>query len=115
MTEHAALAQDDFEYLLQYAEDDWVGLSVLVAESGYVLGEKASDEQILEVVLSTISDLMNYGAVPGYLTKGIPGFTAWQGSKSDCLSRIREEVHQLGRLPYTGEVCWIHVPQQSAD
>lgn len=57
---------------------------------------------------------MDCGAVPGDLTEGIPGFAAWTGSKGDRLSRIREEVHQIGRLPYTGEVCWIHVPEQGA-
>lgn len=114
MTTDTSVTREDLEYLLQYAQDDWVGLSVLVAKSGHVLGKGASDEQILEVMLSTISELIDHGAVPGDLVDQSPGFAAWAGSKSDRLSRIRAAVQQLGRLPYTGEVCWIHILDQSA-
>ena len=110
MSDGVSLAEEDFDYILQYAKDDWVGLSVLVAEAGHVLGKGATNEQILEVMLSAISDLIDCGAVPGDLSEESPGFVAWAGSKEERISRIRNEVHRLGRLPYTGEVCWLHKP-----
>jgi hypothetical protein len=102
--------QDDLAYLVNYAREDWVGLSVIVAVAGTVAGRGATFDAMILAMLSIIDDLIDRGAVPGNLTEQDPGFEPWPGSKEQVLSRIAAETHVLGRLPVTGEICWIHGP-----
>lgn len=111
MTTDTSVAREDLEYLLQYAQDDWIGLSTLVSKSGKTLGEEATWEEVADLMLDSISRLIDFGAIPGDLTEeGDLTFIPWRGAKQERLERIRIEIRNLGRLPYTGEVCWIHKP-----
>ncbi|NBH10966.1 hypothetical protein [Amycolatopsis sp. SID8362] len=102
--------QDDLDYLLDYAREDWVGLSPVTAVAGAVAGKGATFEELTSATLAVIGDLIDRGAVPGDLIEQDPGFKAWSGTKEEHLRRIAAETKALGRLPETGEVAWIHDP-----
>jgi hypothetical protein len=101
-------SQADLDYLLDYAREDWLGLSVVTAISGATAGKGATLDTLASTTLSIIGDLIDRGAVPGNLTEHDPGFEAWSGTKDDWIERIATEIREQGRLPETGEVCWIH-------
>lgn len=101
---------EDLEYLLDYAREDWVGFSVVNAVAGRIVGRDAGFQALKSAMLTVIGDLLDRGAVPGDLMKGEPAFSPWPGTKAQRLSRIEAEVESLGRAPCTGEVAWIHVP-----
>src|SRR3981189_2255205 len=102
--------QDDLDYLLDYAREDWVGLSPVNAVAGTVAGKGATFEELTSAMVSVIGDLIDRGAVPGDLIEQDPGFKAWSGTKEERLRRIAAETKALGRLPETGEVAWIRAP-----
>ncbi|RSN17164.1 hypothetical protein DMC63_21115 [Streptomyces sp. WAC 05977] len=98
------------ESLLDYAREDRVGLSVVVAVAGAKAGEDATFAEKTAVLLSVVGDLMDRGAVPGDLVGADRDFVAWPGSKAAVLSRLACEVKALGEEAATGELCWIHDP-----
>jgi len=100
---------DDVEYLVEYAQDDWVGMSPVTAVASAVAGKGANLEQQISALLTLIGDLMDQGAVPGDLAEGGPGFVAWSGTRDEILQRIADETRALGGLPDSGEVTWLHV------
>ncbi|MEV7549969.1 hypothetical protein AB0N89_10125 [Amycolatopsis sp. NPDC089917] len=102
--------EEDLEYLLAYAREDWVGLSVIAAVAGAKAGEGATFAETTSVLLSVVDALIDHGAVPGDLLGEDRDFVAWQGSKSQVLARLACEIKALGEMPSTGEVCWIHRP-----
>ncbi|MFK0246163.1 hypothetical protein ACIQUM_15790 [Amycolatopsis azurea] len=102
--------EEDLEYLLAYAREDWVGLSVVAAVAGAKAGEGASFAEATSALLSVVGVLIDHGAVPGDLFGEDPGFVAWRGPKSQVLARLSCEIKALGEIPATGEVCWIHDP-----
>jgi hypothetical protein len=101
---------EHLEYLLNYAEEDWVGLSVVNGVVGAVAGKGATLDAMKAVMITVIGDLIDRGAVPGNLTERDPGFEPWPGTKEQRLDRIAAKIEALGRLPETGEICWIHNP-----
>ncbi|MEV4144325.1 hypothetical protein AB0J40_11685 [Amycolatopsis sp. NPDC049691] len=102
--------QEDLDYLLDYAREDWVGLSPVGAVAGALAGKGATFDQLTSALLAVIGDLSDRGAVPGDLVDQDPGFRPWPGTRDEHLRRIAAEVAALGRLPETGEVAWIHDP-----
>jgi hypothetical protein len=102
--------QEDLDYLIDYAREDWVGLSPVGAVAGAVAGKGATFSQLTSAMLAVIGDLHERGAVPGDLVEQDPGFKPWSGTKEEHLRRIEAETKALGRLPETGEVAWIHDP-----
>ncbi|MFI9449739.1 hypothetical protein [Amycolatopsis sp. NPDC052450] len=98
------------ESLLDYAREDRVGLSVVVAVAGAKVGEGATIAERTTALLSVVEALMDRGALPGDLVGTDRDFVAWPGSKAEVLSRLACEVKALGDLPATGELCWIHDP-----
>lgn len=104
--------QDNLQYLVEYAEDDWVPMSTISTTAASHAGQGATFEQRTTALLTIIADLIDRGAVPGDLLAGDPGFRAWPGSKQQLLDRFHSEVQALGRLPAGGEVCWIHIPHE---
>ncbi|WP_410659963.1 hypothetical protein [Amycolatopsis sp. lyj-112] len=102
--------EEDLEYLLNYAQEDWVGLSVVGGIAGTRAGKGATFDEMTSALLAVISDLIDRGAVPGDLVEGDPGFVPWLGTKDEVLARFANEVRALRSMPETGEVCWIHDP-----
>ena len=100
---------DDVEYLVEYAQDDWVGMSPVTAVASAMAGKGATLDQQISALLTLIGDLMDRGAVPGDLVEGDPDFVAWSGTKDEVLQRIARETRALGELPDSGEVTWLHV------
>lgn len=105
--------QDELEYLLDYAREDWVGLTPIEGASVELAPSGASLDESLAAMIKVIGDLIDQGAVPGDLTAGDPGFEAWPGTKQERLDRISSEIRKLGRIPVSGEICWIHVPSST--
>ncbi|KDN17660.1 hypothetical protein [Amycolatopsis rifamycinica] len=102
--------QDDLDYLLDYAREDWGGLSPVGAVAGAMAGQGATLEQLTSAMLAVLGDLHDRGAVPGDLVEQEPGFRPWPGEKDEHLRRIEAETLALGRLPETGEIAWLHDP-----
>lgn len=103
--------QEDLQYIFEYAEDDWVPMTVVSTAAEDVAGVDATFEQLTNALVTVVGDLIDRGAVPGDLLAEDPDFQAWPGSKDQMLARLRAEVQALARLPEGGEVCWIHVPK----
>ena len=80
------------DYLLDYAREDWVGLSPVNAVAGAVAGKGATFEELTSAMVAVIGDLIDRGAVPGDLIEQDPGFKAWSGTKEERLRRIAAET-----------------------
>ncbi|MFI5593306.1 hypothetical protein ACIA5G_50235 [Amycolatopsis sp. NPDC051758] len=104
------VGEKDLAYLLDYAREDWVGMSPISAVAGTIAGQGATSDELTAALLAVIGDLIDRGAVPGDLVAEDPGFTPWPGTKEERLRRIAAETAELGRLPETGEVAWLHDP-----
>lgn len=102
--------QDDFQYLLEYAEDDWMPMSTVSAVAASHTDAQASFDQQTDALVELVGELIDHGALPGEIIADEPGFAPWLGSKEQLLDRFRAEVRVLGRLPDIGEICWIHIP-----
>jgi hypothetical protein len=102
--------QENLDYLIDYAREDWVGLSSVGAVAGAVAGQGATFGRLTSALLGVLGDLHDRGAVLGDLVEQDPGFKPWPGAKEEHLRRIEAETKALGRLPETGEVAWIHDP-----
>lgn len=99
------------DYLLRYAVDDWLEISIVVDHANQVLGADATKSEIAEMTLRLAADLIENGALPGELVTEAPGFRAWSGSKQDLLGRLSRELRDMvahDRLPMPTEVCWFH-------
>jgi hypothetical protein len=70
---HSA-SQADLDYLVNYAREDWVGLSVVAAISGAAAGKGATLDTLTTAILSIIGSLIDQGAIPGDLTGHDPTF-----------------------------------------
>jgi hypothetical protein len=102
--------QDDLDYLLDYAREDWVGMSAVSAVVGAAATKGATFDELISAMLTVVGELTDCGAVPGDLLEQEPGFRPWPGTKEAHLRRIEAEIKALGRLPESGEVAWIHDP-----
>ncbi|ORT55917.1 hypothetical protein [Streptomyces sp. CB03238] len=98
-------------YLMRYANDDWLGFSVISGSVGSLLGRGASFQDQLTLLLRIVGDLYDAGARAGELTEsaGKP-FVPWRMDKAEVLERIAAEVQPHSRLPDSGDVCWFTVP-----
>jgi hypothetical protein len=105
---------DDVEYLVEYAGEDWVGMSPVTAVASAMAGKGATLDQQISALLTLIGDLMDRGAVPGDLIKDYPDFIPWSGTKDEILQRIARETRALGELPDSGEVTWLHVVDEDS-
>jgi hypothetical protein len=102
--------QDDMDYLLDYAREDWVGMSPVSAVVGAAAGKGATFDELMSTMLAVVGELLECGAVPGDLVDQDQSFKPWPGAKEEHLRRIEAEITALGRLPESGEVAWIHDP-----
>ncbi|MFJ8076854.1 hypothetical protein ACIQ7Q_23660 [Streptomyces sp. NPDC096176] len=98
-------------YLTQYAEDDWLGFSVISGSVGDLLGRGASFQEQLTLLLRIVGDLYEAGARAGDLTESTAEpFLSWTMDKTEALTRIASQVEQSSRLPESGDICWFTVP-----
>lgn len=107
----AAAYAESLDYLAEYGEDDWMMLSVVVAEAHDVLEPHASKAEVLEATLSLATSLMEVGVVPGDLVADDRDFVPWPGPPEHRLGRIRAEMSAMverGELPIGPEICWFH-------
>lgn len=102
--------QEDFQYLLEYAEDDWMPISTVSAVAASHADAHASFAKKVDTLVTIVGELIDHGALPGEIIANDPGFAPWVGSREQLLDRFRSEVVALGRLPDIGEICWIHIP-----
>ncbi|WP_328608799.1 hypothetical protein OG943_06670 [Amycolatopsis sp. NBC_00345] len=100
---------DDFQYLMEYASEDWVGMSPVSATASAMAGKHPTLEQEISALLTLIGELMDRGALPGDLIKDYPDFVPWTGTKEEILQRIERETRALGDMPHSGQVTWLHV------
>jgi hypothetical protein len=101
----------ELEYLTQYAEDDWLGFSVVSGSVGTLLGRGASFHEQLALLLRIVGDLYDAGARAGELTESTKDpFLPWPWDKAKVLTRITADVEQHSRLPDSGDICWFTVP-----
>ncbi|MDT8911105.1 hypothetical protein [Amycolatopsis sp. PS_44_ISF1] len=100
---------EEFQYLMEYASEDWVGMAPLSAAASAMAGKHPTLEQEITSLLTLISELMDHGAVPGDLIKDHPDFVPWPGTKEEILERIERETRALGDMPISGQVAWLHV------
>ncbi|UYQ65618.1 hypothetical protein [Streptomyces peucetius] len=101
----------ELDYLAQYAEDDWLGFSVISGSVGTLLGRGASFQEQLALLLRIVGDLYDAGARAGDLTESTKDpFAPWPGDKTQVLARITADVEEHSRLPDSGDICWFTVP-----
>lgn len=99
------------EYLTQYAEDDWLGFSVISGSVGTLLGRGGSFHEQLALLLRIVGDLHDAGARAGELTESTKDpFLPWPWDNAEVLTRITADVEQHSRLPDSGDICWFTVP-----
>ncbi|OKK03618.1 hypothetical protein AMK26_19375 [Streptomyces sp. CB03234] len=98
-------------YLTRYANDDWLGFSVINGSVGSLLGRGASFRDQLTLLLAIVGDLYDAGARAGEPTEsaGDP-FVPWRMDRAEMPARIAAEVQPHSRLPDSGDVCWFTVP-----
>lgn len=96
------------DYLVRYAQDDWVMMSVLVSEAREIVGMSATKAEVARTVISLADLLIERRVVPGDLgTEFLP----WTGSKEQRLDRLRTELDAMierDRLPVGADLCWFH-------
>ncbi|MFJ5227814.1 hypothetical protein [Streptomyces sp. NPDC088400] len=101
----------ELNYLIQYAHDDWLGLSAISGSVGSLLGPGASFQEQLTLLLRIVGDLYDAGARAGDLTKSTrEPFLPWRMERAEALARMAAEVQGHARLPDSGDVCWFTVP-----
>ncbi|SEP21325.1 hypothetical protein [Amycolatopsis saalfeldensis] len=105
--------EEDFQYLMEYASEDWVGMAPLSATASAMAGKHPTLEQEISSLLKLVSELMDHGALPGDLIKDYPDFVPWVGTKAEILERIERETRALGDMPVSGEVAWFHVVDEN--
>jgi hypothetical protein len=100
--------QDSFDYILDYAREDWVGFSVITGHVASLLDEHASLEELIPFFRKLVSDLLDAGAKIGDFadTEGAP-FVAWPGTKEENLDKMETEIRKLGVMPQSADVGWI--------
>ncbi|WP_432010732.1 hypothetical protein [Streptomyces cucumeris] len=102
---------EEFNYLLEYAHEDWVGFSVISGAVAGILGKGAGQPQLREMAIRLIGDLYDRGVRAGDLTSSdTHPFTPWGATKAETLDRIRSEMAKLPGLPDSGDICWFTVP-----
>jgi hypothetical protein len=93
-------------YLVRYAQDDWVMMSVLVSEAREIVRMSATKSDVARTVVSLAELLMERRVVPGDLgTEFVP----WTGSKEQRLDRLRAELDGMverDQLPVGADLCW---------
>jgi hypothetical protein len=100
--------REEFSYLAEYADDDWLGFSVITGTAATLLGKGYSLEQEERLVLRIVGDLLDLGAQAGDLSDDPDGpFKPWHTGKNESLTRIETELKSLGRSPESGDICWI--------
>lgn len=86
--------------------EDHVGLWEVVRTAQDHLPGLASNE-LMAIVLRSVKDLLETElVVAGAPNADGRGFTAWQSSPSETLTRIAEEWSSLSRAPTIGEIVW---------
>jgi hypothetical protein len=100
--------REEFSYLAQYVEDDWLGFSVITGVVARLLGRGYDLEQEHELTMRIVRDLIRLGAQAGELSEdsGQP-FKPWPTDGDATVMRIDAELKELGRSPESGDVCWI--------
>ncbi|WP_432588346.1 hypothetical protein ABVG11_25540 [Streptomyces sp. HD1123-B1] len=102
---------DEFRYLLEYAQNDWLGFSVISGAVAGMLGKGASQPRLMDMTLRLIGDLYDRGVRAGDLTSSdAHPFAPWDATKGETLHRIRSEMAKLPGLPDSGDICWFTVP-----
>lgn len=95
-------------YLRDYARVDWVMLSSVVGSASEIAHDCATLADVGETAMRLAGDLAASGAPPGRLESH--GFVPWEGPPAQQLDRLRDElfamIHEQGRLPAGGEICW---------
>jgi len=100
--------RDAYDYLLDYAHEDWVGFSVISGHVASLTGSGVSLEARVPVFRKLISDLLDAGVSIGDFesSKEAP-FVAWKGAKEDHLARVVKEIRELGKMPMSGDIGWL--------
>lgn len=101
----------ELDYLTEYGSQDWVGMSVLAPVAVAEAGRGATFDAQIEKLLLLVEELIERGIVPGDLTDADPPFVPWPGGRKEVLARLESAVRELGELPDTGEICWLHKPE----
>lgn len=100
--------RQEFSYLAEYVEDDWLGFSVITGTVGKLVGEGASVEQQNRLTLRIVGELLDLGAQAGDLSDDQDQpFKPWSSNKTETLLRIESELESLGHAPDSGDICWI--------
>jgi hypothetical protein len=110
MTNQDAYSRE-LDYLITYAQDDWLGFSVISGSVGTLLGPGASFQEQQALLLRIVGDLYDAGARAGDLTESTQDpFLSGPWDKTQILMRITAAVKQCSRLPDSGDICWFTVP-----
>ncbi|MFW0796548.1 hypothetical protein AAFP30_22255 [Gordonia sp. CPCC 205515] len=110
MAESTGAYQENLDYLVDYAKDDWVGFSPIVGAATSLVRSAYSRESATDMVLALISDLLDQGVQAGDLTDSDEKpFVPWVLTKSEVLERIRADMVALPELPDSGDICWFAI------
>jgi hypothetical protein len=103
--------QQELEYLLEYARQDWLGFSVISGTVGSLLGKGAPWSELRSLTLRIVVDLYRDGARPGALTASDShpiGY--WNTDEAGLVRKIDQALEAKGELPDSGDICWFTVP-----
>lgn len=95
---------------VEEAKSDYVGLWQICSRVKKELNPPDS-EQLKEIVLQTVSQMLDFGLVAVDLASSGSGCTPWKEQRADAvIHRISTEWDSLGRAPSVGDIVWFNNP-----
>jgi hypothetical protein len=102
------------EGLVQFGEDDWIGLWVIAQDVEELLGIADPNEN-LEVTVALVKGLLKHGLRAGESPVGSAvQFVEWPDQDPEAVAYlIRRQWKQRGTLPGWGDCPWFALPTRA--
>lgn len=95
--------------LIDYAQDDWLGLEIVASAVRKCFEGLPSYVDVRPLAIRAVRDLIDAGAQAGDLTE--EGFRPWPVGQQEMIGRITRGLEERTTWPDPDELGWITFPE----